>query len=251
MEGPSLFLAAQQLAPFKSKVIAGVTGNTKIGKERLAGQRVKDIFSWGKHLVFQFDDFALRVHFLLFGSFEATVDGKSVTGDYKKRARVPRLAFVFENGHLEMYSCSVRYLETANAKKTYDFSISIMNRAWEPNKALKALRQHRKELIADALLDQTLFAGVGNIIKNEVLFLAKTKPTTPVDDLPLAKRKEIVALAKTYSHQFYRWRKKFVLKKHYRIYRKPRCPICGQKVIWKRIGRWQRWSFYCPLDQAY
>src|SRR5689334_8344661 len=106
MEGPSLFLAAQQLAPFKRKRILKVSGNTKIGKERIAGLLVRDIFSWGKHLVFQFDRFAMRVHFLLFGSFEATVEDRSVTGDYKKKAREPRLALRFRNGHIEMYSCS-------------------------------------------------------------------------------------------------------------------------------------------------
>ena len=35
MEGPSLFLAAEQLAPLVGEKIELVEGNTKIGKERL------------------------------------------------------------------------------------------------------------------------------------------------------------------------------------------------------------------------
>lgn len=65
MEGPSLFLAKEQLKPFKKKVVVGVAGNTRIDKGRFKGQIVKDIFSWGKHLLFQFDGFALKVHFLV------------------------------------------------------------------------------------------------------------------------------------------------------------------------------------------
>ncbi len=40
MEGPSLFLAAEQLAPFKNQRILRVSGNTKIDKDRL----VRNIF---------------------------------------------------------------------------------------------------------------------------------------------------------------------------------------------------------------
>ena len=82
MEGPSLFLAKEQLKPFKKKRVVRVSGNTTIEKDRFAGHIVKEIFSWGKHLLFQFDGFALKVHFLLFGTFSAVVEGKSVTGDY-------------------------------------------------------------------------------------------------------------------------------------------------------------------------
>ena len=58
MEGPSLLLAKEQLRPFKGKTVLAVSGNTKIGKERFAGQTVRDIFSWGKHLVLTASRFA-------------------------------------------------------------------------------------------------------------------------------------------------------------------------------------------------
>jgi endonuclease-8 len=95
MEGPSLALAAEQLRPFRKKTVLEASGNTKLDKAIFVGREVKDIFSWGKHLVLQFDSFALRIHFMLWGTFEAQVDGVWVTGDYR-RARVPRLALSFE-----------------------------------------------------------------------------------------------------------------------------------------------------------
>ena len=39
-------------------------------------------------------------------------------------------------------------------------------------------------LVCDALLDQDLFAGVGNIIKNEVLFRTRVHPESTIGDLP-------------------------------------------------------------------
>lgn len=45
MEGPSLFLAAEQLNPFLGQRIEEVGGNTKIAKERLLNQEILSIFS--------------------------------------------------------------------------------------------------------------------------------------------------------------------------------------------------------------
>ncbi len=248
MEGPSLFLAKEQLRPFKKKVILRVTGNTKIDKERFKGAVVKDIFSWGKHLLFQFDGFALKVHFLLYGTFSAEVEGKSVTGDYKK-AQVPRLAFIFDNGQIEMYNCSVKIIEEPHMKSTYDFSADIMSKTWNPDLAYKKVKSCAGEEIADVLLDQEIFSGVGNIIKNEVLSLAYTNPREKIRNLKPKKIKEIISLAQSFSIQFYKWRKKFVLKKNLKIHRKSTCPHCGGKVKHEKTGKRVRWSHYCPVCQ--
>ena len=249
MEGPSLFLAQKQLKPFTGKKILEVSGNTKIEKERFQNLEVKEIFAWGKHLLFQFEDFALKVHFLLYGTFSATVDGISVTGDYKK-ARVPRLAFRFENGQIEMYNCSVKIIEDRKLKKSYDFSVDIMSSKWGREQAHKNVRKNQDEEIADVLLDQEIFSGVGNIIKNEVLSLTRTHPETKVRDLSPKKLKEIVSLTRSFSIQFYKWREKFVLRKNLLIHRRSNCPHCGGKVTHRKTGHRARWSHICPVCQV-
>lgn len=248
MEGPSLYLAKEQLKPFMKQRIETASGNTSLDISHLPGRTVKDIFSWGKQLVFQFDSFAIRIHFLLFGTFEAKVDGEWVTGDYR-RARVPRLAFTFENGEINMYNCSVKFIESADAKKEYDFTIDVMSRQWDAAKAYKLVRKFPEEEIGDVLLDQEIFAGVGNIIRNEVLSLQKLAPQRKVKDITTAKLRSLIAEVHSYSHQFYRWRKRFVLRKHYRIYQKGVCPYCGNKIIKAKTGKRQRWSYWCPIDQ--
>ncbi|MDP1834421.1 MAG: hypothetical protein Q8K75_00700 [Chlamydiales bacterium] len=250
MEGPSLLLAAQQLAPFKKKKILEVHGNTKIGKERLANKKIKDIFSWGKHLVFQFDTFALRVHFMLYGSFQATVKDKKVTGDYPTKNKPTRLCLTLPNGHIEMYNCSLRFIELPNAIDTYDFTISIMSPLFDSKKALVTLKSHPNRQISDGLLDQAIFAGVGNIIRNEVLFRTKILPDAIVKDLSQKKLKEIIQTTQEYVVQFYEWRKRFELKKHYQIYRQSTCPKCSGKVMRKRTGEYKRISFFCPSCQS-
>jgi endonuclease VIII len=249
LEGPSLYLASEWLAPFVGKTILAVEGNTRIGKERLRGKTILDIFSWGKHLVFQFDDFAFRVHFLLYGSLEALLKDKKVTGDYSKKRVNPQLTLIFELGQIIFYSSSLKYLETSHARNLYDFLTDIMSSRWDSKKALNAVKNHQEDEIADVLLDQTIFSGVGNIIKNEVLFLVKSKPTTVIKDMSNSLLQKIIKTTQKFSHQFYKWRKQFILKKHYRIYRKSLCPLCGEKICRKKTGKRERISFFCPTCQ--
>lgn len=248
MEGPSLLLASEQLVEFKGRWIKVVSGNSKIGIERLQDKEVCDIFAWGKHLCFQFDEFAMRVHFLLFGTFEAVVNGESVTGDYK-RAREPRLKLEFENGKISLFNCSIKVFETPDLKSTYDFSMDIMSPHWDSEQAFTRVKEQPEEEIADVLLDQEIFAGVGNMIKNEVLSLTYTNPKTVVGKLSDEKLREIITTTHNFSHQFYLWRKVFVLRKHLCIHRKAVCPHCGTKVIREKTGKRQRWSYYCSVCQ--
>jgi endonuclease-8 len=248
MEGPSLYLAARQLKPFKGKTVLAVSGNTKIEKERMLEQKVKGIFAWGKHLVIQFDEFALRTHFLLFGAFEATVEDVTLTGDYR-RAYTPRLQLDFENGTIKLFNCSVKFLETANAKADYDFTVDIMSPKWDPGKAFDSTFSRPSAEIADVLLDQNIFAGVGNIIKNEVLWRTHIHPETKVRNIPAPGLQDLIAETRKFSLLFYKWRKVFMLRKHLDIYQKSICPRCGGKVNRQKTGKRKRISHFCPACQ--
>ena len=249
MEGPSLTLAAQQLRPFKKKIVLEATGNTKLDKSVFVGKQVRDIFSWGKHLVFQFDTFALRIHFMLFGTFEAEIDGVWVTGDYR-RARVPRLAFTFGNGVMNAYNCSLRIIESKNAKREYDFTADVMSPKWDAAAALKKMKKYPEEEISDVLLDQEIFAGVGNIIKNEVLSLQRIPPQRKVRELSTKQLKALIEEARDFSKQFLRWRRKFVLKKNLKAHRRALCPHCGGRLTRAKTGKRERWAYWCPACQA-
>lgn len=245
MEGPSLLLAAEQLAPFVGKIIIGVSGNSKAGIERLLKKKILSIFSHGKQLIFQFDTFALRIHFMLYGSFQATVNEVKVTGDYPPKNKPVRLRLDLKNGRIDMFNCSVKFIESDKVVDSLDFSIDTLSDNWDPIKAVKEVKNRQNEQISDVLLDQTLFGGVGNIIRNEVLFLAKTLPTTKVKELSDRKIKKIVRLTREYVFQFYQWRKEFELKKHYQVYRQSYCKRCGGKVMRKKTGIRNRVSFIC------
>ncbi len=151
---------------------------------------------------------------------------------------------------MDLYSCSLRFIQSAHAKELYDYSIDVMSDLWDPKKALNAVLCYPDSEIDDILLDQTVFAGVGNIIKNEVLFLMKMQPTTHVKDIPLAKLKKLILAVQKFSQQFYEWRKIFELKKHYQVYRKSICPICKEKITKRWTGNRHRVSYFCSHCQS-
>jgi endonuclease-8 len=248
MEGPSIHLAAEQLRPFAGRRVRTVSGNSRIGIERLRGQKLTEIVAWGKHLIFQFETFALRVHFMLWGTFAATVKGASVTGDYR-RSGPPRLVLTFTNGEITIWSASLAFVEGANARDGYDRSADIMSDTWDQEAAFRKVRAAPRAEIADVLLDQTIFAGVGNIIKNEVLFRTGTSPFLAAGKISDRKLKAIIVDARVFSRRFLELRRIFALRKNLDIYRRSVCPRCGRKVYRQVHGTRRRRSFFCAHCQ--
>jgi formamidopyrimidine-DNA glycosylase len=53
------------------------------------------------------------------------------------------------------------------------------------------------------VLDQAVFPGAGNIIKNEALHAARVDPWRPIGDIPRAQLEIMVAAIRTYSMAWY------------------------------------------------
>jgi endonuclease-8 len=237
-EGPSIVILKEEAAQFAGKTIVRAEGNAKIDKSRLLNQRVVALRSWGKHFLIELPDFSIRIHFLLFGTYRIN----------ERRDTAPRLSLGFSNGELNFYACSVRYIETS-LDEVYDWSGDVMSEQWNAAAARKKLRAMPGQLVCDALLDQDVFAGVGNIMKNEVLFRIRLHPLSTLGALPAPKLRELVEQARRYSFEFLEWKKAFVLKKHWLAHTKSICPRCNIPFVKAKLGRTNRRSFYCERCQ--
>lgn len=160
-EGPSILLVREATAKFAGKEIIAVDGNSKIDQGRLLNKKIIEFKSWGKHFLICFDNFTLKVHFLMFGSY---------TIDEKKPDRAIKLHLKFKNGEINLYACSLTYLE-GDINQHYDWSADVMNDQWDKKKAKAKLKEIPEVLICDALLDQDIFAGVGNIKMETILHI--------------------------------------------------------------------------------
>ena len=233
-EGPSIVILKELIEELdlNQPKILEVNGNVEtIDKDRLVHQKIKDFKSWGKHFLICFDDFTVRIHFMLFGTYLI---------DETKKTPL-KLGLTFEKHQLNFYTCKIDVLE-GKINKYYDWKSDIMSEKWDPALALNKI--DGKLLICDVLLDQQIFAGVGNIIKNEVLYRTKVHPLSTIEGIPLTKLKLIVKEAHRYSFDFLKWKKENTLSKHWEVYLQKECAK-GHKVTKKPTGKSNRQSYVC------
>lgn len=240
-EGPSLYILKELVGDFSGQEIVHADGNVRaIDPARLVGQRIEAIRTWGKHLLIETPEMVVRVHFLLFGTYRINEE---------REGKTPRLAIETANGdQLRLYACQVREIDRATYA-AYDFSADVMSDTWDPKKARKKLRAQPDMLACDALLDQEIFSGVGNIIKNEVLFRIRVHPLSTVGALPAPKLRLLVDEARQYSFDFLEWKRQYVLKQHWLAHAKRTCPRCHIPFHKAKLGRSNRRSFYCERCQ--
>ena len=238
-EGPSIVILREEAQGLLGRRIVAAEGNARIEKERLVGERIVALRSWGKHFLVEMRAFSLRIHFLMFGSYRI---------DDRKDGVVPRLGLRFRRGEFNVYSCSVRFVEEP-LDEIYDWSADVMSDRWDAAAARRKLRAMPETLACDALLDQNVFAGVGNIIKNEVLFRIRVHPLSRVGALPARKLAQLVDEARRYSFDFLEWKRAFVLRKHWLVHTKRTCPRCAIPFVKAHLGKTDRRSFFCERCQ--
>ncbi|MES2739383.1 MAG: DNA-formamidopyrimidine glycosylase family protein [Pseudomonadota bacterium] len=239
-EGPSIVILREQAAAFVGKTITRAEGNSKtVRLARLADQPIVALRSWGKHFLIALPELTLRIHFMLFGSYRIN----------ERKDAVPRLSLGFDDhSELNFYACSVREIE-GDLDLVYDWRGDVMSDQWKPALALKKLRAAPAMLACDALLDQAIFSGVGNIIKNEVLFRLRIHPLSRVGALPAPKLRELVKQARLYSFEFKQWKQAYELKKHWLAHTKRTCPRCHIPFHKAHLGTSKRRSFFCEQCQ--
>lgn len=238
-EGPSIVILKEAVQQFKGKKVLRVSGNSKLDIQRMQGKKIIDFKSWGKHFLICFSDFTVRVHLMMFGSYRINEEKEST----------PRLSLQFTNGVLNFYTCSVKFIEE-DLDEVYDWSADTLSDEWDARKALKKLKANPSMLVCDALLDQNIFAGSGNIFKNEVPFRTRIHPLSKIGAMPPKQLKLLVAETRNYAFDFLKWKKEYVLKKHFLAYTKKECPRNHVPFIKEYLGQTQRRTFFCNLCQV-
>ena len=237
-EGPSIVILKEAVKQFTGQKVIDVSGSSSLDIDRLKDQIVIDFKSWGKHFLICFENFTVKIHLLMFGTYRIN----------ERKDAIPRMSLTFDNGELNFYTCSIKFLE-GNISLHYDWSSDVMNKDWDPKLAKKKLKEIPKQMICDAILDQNIFSGVGNIIKNEVLYRTHVHPESLTGKIPQTVLNKIIRECSTYSFQFLEWKKNYELKDHWLAHTKKKCVRCDIPLIKKQTGVKKRRSFFCTSCQ--
>lgn len=238
-EVPSILIAKESLQPFVGKVVVQVYSNSKIDELRLPDKKLVDIKTWGKHLLLCFKGFTVRIHFLMFGSY---------TVNERKEDRLVRLGLKFNKGEINFCACAIKVLDS-DLEIHDDWSADVLNDAWEKRKAKAKLKAMPDEFIFDALLNQNIFSGVGNIIKNVVLYPMKVHPESRVGKIPAARLIKIIDDSRNCSFLFLERKRKNELKQNWKAHTKRFCELYGSELMKSYPGHTKRRSFYCENCQ--
>jgi endonuclease VIII len=191
-EGPSILHLRNQLLPFKGKIVREAGGYGDMPTGWIKGKKLQDIITWGKHLLFVFPNGTVRVHLMLFGSILIN-----------KRRKVNRSFFLeFDKGEINGYVVKAQKLE-ASLAETYDWRMDILSDAFDPAYVKTLLKKEADKTIDDVLMDQQVFSGVGNKIRNEALYRAGIHPMSITGKIPAAKITKLIKEVVNYAKLFY------------------------------------------------
>ena len=105
--------------------------------------------------------------------------------------------------------------------------------------------------IAAVLLDQRIFAGVGNVFKSEVLFACGVHPETPVGELAPASRRLLAETATVQLQANLGPGPRTTVPEGLAVYDRAgrACRRCGAPIATARHGVHRRITFWCPVCQ--
>lgn len=156
-------------------------GRFDAGAAAIDGTTLVDVEAQGKHLFYRFagnaSDLNLHVHLGLFGRF------RHYDTDAAPPTSGTRLVLAAGQTQVQLAgatACELVDPATETALRARLGPDPLQNE--DPSRAFAALRR-RTVGIGQALLDQRVIAGIGNVYRAEVLFLAGIHPDRPARDI--------------------------------------------------------------------
>lgn len=141
----------------------------------LTGDVVEEVVSRGKHLFIRVGRASIHSHLKMEGSWR--VGTRPVRIDH--RARI-----VLETGTVRAVGVDLGVLEILDRDRDGEavahLGPDLLGEDWDAARAAANLTADPHRPIAEALLDQRVLAGIGNVYCNELCFVSGHLPTAPV-----------------------------------------------------------------------
>jgi endonuclease VIII len=249
-EGDTVLRAARRLdAALRGETVGASAPNPRgraAGIERLDGRRLERVGSHGKNLLLHFGDLVLHSHLGMNGSWHVYPLGerwrKPRHSAWAVLAGGAREAVQFGGPTLRLLRADHLHRDPQLARLGPD----ILAPELDVEAVIGAMRRaDPARSLGDALLDQSLLAGIGNIFKSEACFAARLDPWRPLADLTGEELADVLFAARElmqeavssgrHAHTVYRARRP--------------CPACGGRIASRGQGDANRTTYWCPSCQ--
>lgn len=231
--------------------------------EKIVGQRVVDVRSHGKNLFIEFaNGWVMYSHMLMWGSWHVYAPDEPWIKEERK-ARV-----VLQNHHAVavLFSapvCELIRREELVRHKTSELGPDLLAEDLDVEEVARRFFEpgHADRAVGDLIMDQTVLAGIGNILKSEVLFQAGINPLRSAGSLTADELRSLIETSRFYMQRAYEtagFTEAFMSPEEreaagrwgyvYRRTNKP-CLRCGTPIRMVRQGLGQRMTYFCPHCQ--
>jgi endonuclease VIII len=258
-EGDTIFRAAQAL----HRALAGRTVTrfesvlpalTRVDEDRpIAGRTIESVTARGKHLLIALSGgLVLRTHMRMSGSWHLYRPGER----WQRAARDMRLVIETDAFVAVGFNVPVaEFIAGADLRRHRELIAlgpDLLAADFDGEAAVERLRAHGDDAIGEALLNQRVVAGVGNIYKSETLFACGIDPAAAIADLDVGDLARIVATARALLAASASGQGRATGVRGRYVYGRAGqpCRRCGTRIRAKKTGPDARITFWCPRCQG-
>jgi endonuclease-8 len=240
-EGDAIHRAADALRVLEGQVLEATSPHPRAAllgvAERIDGQRLERVEAVGKNVLLSFaDGTVVRSHLRMHGRWRVEPAGRPIAGK-------PWL--VLRGGEWQAVQRRGPVLALGPGP-TARLGPDIMSCPPNLEGMLERLRRaDQSRAVGEALLDQRLVAGIGNMWKAEALFAAQLTPWVSLREIPDELLRRALAAAASLMQAPSRPRGRSV----YRRAGRP-CRRCGTPIRSWPQGDDARMAYWCPACQA-
>jgi endonuclease VIII len=213
----------------------------------LTGQVVDEVYSRGKHLFIRVGPASIHSHLKMDGSWRVT--SRVVRSEH-------RIRIILEAGDIRAVGIDLGVLEILDRAHDGDavahLGPDLLGADWDPQLAATNLTARPDRPIAEALLDQRVLAGIGNVYCNELCFVSGRLPSAPVSAVSDPHRLMSRARDMLWANR-YRWNRCTTgdtrAGRQLWVYGRAgqSCRRCGTRIDYDDSG--ERVAYWCPACQ--
>jgi endonuclease VIII len=263
-EGDTIFRTATVLrAALVGRRIRAARAQARPGLRRvpdlsvLVGTTVVRVEPRGKHLLIGFDNgLTIRSHLRMSGSWHRYRPGEPWRRPAYRATAIletaESVAVAFNTPVLEL----LRQDELRRSVPLTTLGPDLLSARWDPDEALRRLRERDEVELGNALLDQRAVAGIGNVYKSEVAFLEGLDPWAPVRAFDDGELTAALRTARRLLQANVRGGARVTTANpspsaRFWVYGRPGrpCRRCGTLVRHGRQGDLARLTYWCPRCQ--
>jgi endonuclease VIII len=241
-EGDSLHRAARRLQVLVGETLEVESPNPRAAAtgvaEQLDGRRLEGVEAIGKNLLLSFEGgLVLRSHLRMSGRWTVRDRGSATRGrPWLVLRGTGREAVLWGGPVLELNRRAVRRLGP-----------DILARPPDVDRMVANLRAQSRREVGDALLDQRLVSGIGNVWKAESLWRARISPWRAVGETTDAELRRVLdEAARLMRASVDTGREERAI---YRHAGRP-CPRCQAPIESRGQGDANRTAYWCPSCQS-